>query len=245
VDALSTDSTLSIVKRYRVKLFSDSTASLAHQRLVGVEAAKGTYVMFVDSDVELGPGCITELLHDLEVNSWAGVHAKILSAENLSYWQRAVDEEFSAFQNAYGPKQQIGTAAAMFRMEILITYPFDPSLKESYEDIDLSRRLIRDGHVIGGSNALAYHYWRRDFIAFVKQRFRGGIGRARFGVKYRERMIVVLTYPLMSAFSRMMRSKGTRRIRLIPYWAVTSSVGFIGVLAGYSKVRHSSQTKQR
>jgi glycosyltransferase involved in cell wall biosynthesis len=241
VDAGSEDSTLNILRSYKAHVLTDSTGSIAHQRLLGVQAANGVYVMFVDSDVELGLGCIGSLHRELEEQNWVGIHARIYSAENLTYWQRSVDEEFANAPNwKVGPKRQIGTAAALFRRKVLLAYPFDTYLKESHEDVDLSRRLVNDGWLIGVSTSIAYHYHRRNFVAFVKQRFRGGVGRARLAAKYKENPLAVFSEPLLSAYSRMVRSMGTRKIRLIPYWTVFAWAGSIGILVGFSRVRKSS-----
>jgi glycosyltransferase involved in cell wall biosynthesis len=239
VDALSTDGTVEILKKYGVTVLNDKSGSLAHQRRLGVENARGPLVMFVDSDVELGKDCISQLRHDLTKLGWAAAYARILSAENVSYWQKAVDEEFSVTENALGPKKRIGTAATLFRKELLLRYPFDPNLTQSYEDVDLSRRLVRDNYVLGGSSAFVFHYHRRGFLAFAKQRFRGGIGKAQIGAKYHEGLLVVLADPFVSVLSRMVRSTGTRRVRLIPYWAVKGWCEFMGVLVGFSKVRRA------
>jgi len=50
--------------------------------------------MFVDSDVELNPGCIKALRFELEERGWAGIIAVIHSSENLTYWQKSEDENF-------------------------------------------------------------------------------------------------------------------------------------------------------
>ena len=79
VDSFSTDNTVGILKKYGVKVLEDRSGSLAYQRQVGAENASGPLVMFVDSDVELGKGCISQLRHDLTKFGWAAAYAKILS----------------------------------------------------------------------------------------------------------------------------------------------------------------------
>ena len=113
-------------------------------------------------------------------------------------------------ENVVGPRKRIGTAATLFRKGLLRRYPFDANLTHSYEDVDLSRRLVRDNYVLGGSSAFVFHYHRRSFIAFAKQRFRGGIGKAEIGAKYHEGLLVILADPFVSVLSRMLRSTGTR-----------------------------------
>jgi glycosyltransferase involved in cell wall biosynthesis len=236
VDGSSTDGTVGILKRHGVTILTEPVNSLGLCRQMAVEASKGRYVMFVDSDVVLAPGCVSRLRRDLESHGWAGVHARLLSAENASYWQRAEDETYRRMYNHPSPTHQIDTIAAMFRRAVLLSCPFDPYFKESFEDVDLSRRLIAANYGLGISGAIAYHYHRRTFSAFARQRFRGGLGMARFGMKYGG--MAILLVPLSTAISNIIRNLATPNARYIPYWVAKGIIGFLGVLVGLSRLRH-------
>lgn len=236
VDSQSTDLTLKILEDHQVNILHDTSNSLGYKRQLGVEAARGQFIMFVDSDVELDPRCIARLRHDLVANEWTGAHAMILSLRNISYWQKSVDNEFSGFFNHPGPKRHIGTAAALFRRRVLLNYPFDPGFRESAEDVDLCRRLIGNGFELGTSGAVAYHYHPQEFLAFAKQRFRYGLGDARLWLKYRENYILVR--PLVIAASYGLRG---HRVGLIPYWIASGVTQFFGILAGVRR-KHNLTT---
>jgi cellulose synthase/poly-beta-1,6-N-acetylglucosamine synthase-like glycosyltransferase len=239
VDGVSTDATHSIVKRYGIQMIIDPVRSLGHSRQLGVEAAKGAYVMFVDSDAVLTPGCISTLVRELERYGWAGIHALLLSAENVSYWQRAEDNKYMRAYDRVRSKSQIDTIVALFRKEALLACAFDPFFRESYEDVDLSFRLLKGGYRLGVSSAVAYHYHRREFSAFARQRFRGGLGRARFGVKYRKTTVFV--DPILAAFSQMVRNAGIESVRFVPYWTVAAIAESLGVVVGLSRVRSEAK----
>ena len=127
--------------------------------------------------------------------------------------------------------------AALFRRAVLLECPIDMSLRESGEDVDLCRRLIENKQKLGVSGAVAYHYHRREFSAFAKQRFRNGLGTARLGFKYRETRIFI--NPLLSAISMIVRNMLTKRVTLVPYWFAGGLAQFLGVLVGLSRVRRS------
>lgn len=243
VDGQSKDSTLDIAKRRGVKIIIDLSDSLGHSRQRGVEAAKGTFVMFLDSDAVLAPGCISTLRRELKRYGWTGIHATVLSAENVSYWQRAEDQRLAGGYNRVGPVKQLDTSATMFRRAALIACPFDPFFRESNEDVDISIRLLKHGYRLGGSAAIAYHYHRREFLQFARQRFRGGLGRARLGIKYRK--ATVLVEPLSVAVSRTAHSLCRKDIRFVPYWAVAGFVEFLGVAAGLSKTHFGATSHSR
>jgi GT2 family glycosyltransferase len=235
VDGVSTDATPSVVSRYGIRMIVDPVQSLGHSRQLGIEATKEAYVMFLDSDVVLTSGSIGTLLCELERYGWSGIQAMVRSAENVSYWQRAEDWRNTRGCIPLRPRSQIDTIASLFRRNVLLACAFDSSFAESYEDVDLSFRLLKMGYQLGMSSALAYHYYRRGFSAFARQRFRGGLGRARFGTKYRK--TTVLVDPILAAFSQVIRNVGTDDVRFVPYWTVVAIAEFLGVVAGLSRVR--------
>jgi glycosyltransferase involved in cell wall biosynthesis len=244
VHMLSTDRTLTILERYGIRVVRNPGASLGYSRQLGVESAEGDLVMFVDSDIALGHDCIRKLRYDLEKYNWAGIHAMILSRENVTYWQRAEDENFAMYFNRVGPTAHIGTGAAMFRRDVLLRYPFDANLTLSSEDIDVCVRLGRDGYRVGVSSAVAYHFHRRDFLSFARRRFSYGLGDAQFAVKYgviREK----LADDARTAVSQTFRSILTGKFYLVPYWVTSHVASFLGLLVGLSRMRwtHYDSTK--
>jgi glycosyltransferase involved in cell wall biosynthesis len=234
VDGRSTDGTLSILESYEIRVLVDTIRSFGHSRQVGVEAATAEYVMFVDSDVILVTGCIQTMLRELNKYGWVGIHARVLSAENVNYWQRSEDESFLSYYGVVRPIRQISTTAALFRKDVLLRYPFDPSFAEAAEDVDLCHRLIEAHYTLGVSSAVVYHLHRREFSAFLKQRYRNGQGIARVGMKYRKGRIFV--DPLLAAISYVIREAPEGKVRLIPYRLVDGAATFMGVLVGYSRV---------
>jgi len=235
MDRMSTDGTLDILRQYKATILTPSMDSVGYSRQLGVESARGTYVMFVDSDMILSKGCVSKLRSELDRNNWAGIHAMVLSAENLSYWQRSEDASFSLNFNRVGAMHRIGTGAALFRKDLLLKHPFDAYLAESSEDLDVCLRLGRNGHTVGVSSAVAYHYHRRTFSAFVRQRFNHGLGHARLGVKYAS--IGILVSPLRSGIFYVIYSLATNRANLIPFWLTEALAKFLGVVFGLSRAR--------
>ena len=254
VDRLSTDSTIAILRRYGVRILVDNIGSLGFSRQLGAIAARNDYVAFVDSDTVLTPGCIPAMIHDIKSNGWVGAQATIRSAEDVSYWQR-MERDRSAqfywkgdrsaqFYRTGEPRTSfIGTSATMFKRKILLSCPFDPMMRESYEDTDINRRLIRKGYRLGvSSDAIAYHYDRREFSAFVKQRINRGVGTVRMAMKYHERW--QLLSPLIIPFSLTIRNLASSRMKYVPFWTADGVARFIGILLGIPKVRREDNERQ-
>jgi GT2 family glycosyltransferase len=185
--------------------------------------------MFVDSDVELTAGCVTQMRAEMRDLGWVGIQAMIMGKESLSYWQKAENANFSLFVNHAGPKGQIATNATLFRRSTLLAIPFDPNLMESSEDIDLSWRLVKLGLRIGVSHAVAYHLHRRDFLAFVAQRFRNGKGSVRLASKYGSAWILI--HPLQRTLVLSIRGILNGKATLVPFWVVWGCAEFAGVVS--------------
>ena len=264
VDRRSTDSTIAILRRYGVRILVDNIGSLGFSRQLGAIAARNDYVAFVDSDTVLTPGCIPAMIHDIKSNGWVGAQATIRSAEDVSYWQRMERDRSAQFYRTRDRSAQfyrtgeprtsfigtsgettsfIGTSVTVFKRKILLSCPFDPMMRESYEDTDINRRLIRKGYRLGvSSDAIAYHYDRREFSAFVKQRINRGIGAVRMAMKYHERW--QLLSPLIIPFSLTIRNLASSRMKYVPFWTADGVARFIGILLGISKVKRENNERQ-
>jgi GT2 family glycosyltransferase len=199
--------------------------------------------MFIDSDVELRSDCIMRLRAEMNEYGWAGIHAKVLSRENLTRWQRAEDEFYSIFY-APGPHRDIPTMGALYRRDILLRFPFDPAFREASEDLDLCHRLKQNNHQVGVSNtAIAYHRHRREFTEFARQRFVYGLGDARFALKYKElRMLADLTLLWLPVTAKRIMRK---RIRLLPCWLVGRLIQFLGFVVGLRNGRSTATSPSK
>jgi cellulose synthase/poly-beta-1,6-N-acetylglucosamine synthase-like glycosyltransferase len=229
VDSMSTDTTLAMLRRYGVRVEKDVSCSLGQARQIGVSCSKGKYVMFVDSDVELTKGCIRTLVGELEENGWAAIQARLLSNETGSYWQNVSHWLTGPSQNScVGPQSSVATAATVFRRELLLNLQFDPNFVEAAEDVDISIRLVRAGHIVGISrNAIVYHDNRREFLPFLRQQIRYGRGTARLAYKYHSAKIPLkgLHYTAI----HLLKSFVTGRWNRIPYFVSIMVGNMIGM----------------
>jgi len=237
VDGQSTDGTLSILRKHRVKVLSETGEAwgVGFSRQLGVKAAVSPYVMFVDSDVELSPGCIATLRDNIEIFGWVGVHAMLLlSSEDATYWQWAAEKlDAGGGLHPPGPRAHIGTGVALFRRETLLEHPFDPRMKYAAEDADLCLRLRKYGFIVGVTRAYAYHHCRRDFSAVAKQQFSYGIGDAQLVLKYKS--VRIFIRPALAAVGAIPTMVRARSLELLPYTLITTTIQYFGMIFGLSK----------
>jgi GT2 family glycosyltransferase len=237
VDGMSTDATRTILRRYHVRVISDSSCSKGAARQLGVEAANRAYVMFVDSDVELTSGSIERMKSEIYRFGWAGITCRIASKDNSTYWQRAENECVSElYFNRPSPSQirdgrwpaDIPTTATLFRRALLLKHPFDPNLVDACEDLDVCWRLRENGFTLGVSTAIAYHCLRPSFRAFFNQRF--GYGKGQACVAFKHGFILMLVLPLPIMCVKMLKCAIAGKINLMPYWFALGLAEFLGIV---------------
>jgi len=259
VDGQSTDGTLSILRKHRVKVLSETGEAwgLGFSRQLGVKAAASPYVCFVDSDVELTPGCIATLRDNIEAFGWAGIHAMFLGSEVATYWQWAAQKldgrslpgekldgrswtgekldgrSWTGGFHPPGPRPHIGTVVALFRRETVLEHPFDPRMKYAAEDIDLCLRLRKCGYIVGVAPAYAYHHDRRDFYSLAKQQFSYGIGNAQLAVKYKS--VRMFASPALAAVGAIPFIVRARILEALPYKLIATTIQYFGMIFGLSK----------
>lgn len=234
VDGQSKDGTLSILRKHRIKVLSETKEGwgVGFSRQLGVKAAGSPYVMFVDSDAELSPGCIAILRDNIEEFGWVGIQPILLSNEDATYWQWAAQKSDSGF-NPPGPRRHIGTCGGLFRRETVLKHPFDPRMKYAAEDADLCLRLRKYGYIVGTTRAYAYHHYRRDFSAVAKQQFSYGIGTAQLALKYKS--VRIFVRPALGAVGGIPLMVRARTLKLLPYRLITTTIGYFGMIFGLSK----------
>jgi len=229
-DYNSTDATLEILRRYRVKIIAEPSyeAGLGDARRIGVLAATCKYVMFVDSDVELTKGCISVMVDELEKKGWAGIQARLVSKESLSYWQNMDYWEDTVVKTSpVGPRRSVATAATIFRRDLILREQFDPNMVYA-EDVDLCVRLVRGGNVVGiSATAVAYHTFRRDFHSFVKGLVAAGRAYSALARKYGS--VMFLLRPMWDAATYLMKSVATGRWNRLPYFVCIQVFVLIGM----------------
>jgi GT2 family glycosyltransferase len=183
--------------------------------------------MFVDSDVELTEGCIGTMVAELEENGWAAIQARVLSREVTRYWQDP-SYLFNVTPNDSHaePREYVATAASLFRRDVLLHANFDPDFVEACEDSDVSWRLVREGHLLGISTAVAFHQCHCTFPTLIGQQIEWGRGYARLARKHG--LLRFVFGPIANPSSNLMRSLATGKWNHVSYFLSIAAGRLIG-----------------
>jgi len=194
VDGNSTDSTLEIAKRYTKRVYSDNGRGLATARNIGLIHARGDYIAFIDSDVELPNNYVlSELVNELEKKKWEGIHAKIISSKTQTLLEFCEDIHLKYRLNQAKKIERLPLSAAIIKREAALNVKFDPYFSIAAEDSDFWVRFRKKGYKYGVSeNVVVYHSHRASLREFIKQKIGFGRGRCRFVTKH-GRIVWLLT----------------------------------------------------
>ncbi len=141
VDGGSTDDTVAIARRYEgVRVVLSGGRGLAHDRQLGVDAAKSELVAMIDADHRPEPDLLDRLWDDMQHFDFQVVQAWVKIAPT-SFWTRAEDQAMATFHHKPGPRQMIGVAPALFRKSVFDAVRFDTVDPEVGDDADFCYRL--------------------------------------------------------------------------------------------------------
>ena len=199
IDGNSTDRTPQIVHEWqgrdcRVHLFTEDPNRThrgpAAARRLGVELARGEYVLLMNADVSVSSDYVSRLLAFAQENDLVGTaglrwnrNASLIEDfVNIRYWF-----SYLANPNEIKYPRFLSSDAALYRRaDLLAVGNFDPALT-SGEDSDIGWRLVAWGRRLRYvPDLLIYHKGKhyRTLVAYLRQRHWYGRGAAQLAAKY-------------------------------------------------------------
>lgn len=185
VDGASSDRTVEVARAAGADVVSDHGAGLGAARQIGARESRTDWVAYVDSDAEVTPDTLAELLAEATERNYDAVQAELRSAAPVTtYWQ-AGEIWRRRIQERPGPASVIGCQATLVRRSLLARVPFDEVFVGAAEDHDWCFRAERAGARLGHTaRAHAYHDDRANLAEFARQRFWYGRGMTRLLLRH-------------------------------------------------------------
>lgn len=170
-DGGSTDSTLSILKDYNVKLVNTKNISISNNRNEAAKHAKGDILIFIDSDCIVSPDLLNKTKQNLNHYGIYGAFSK--PAKNANWIAKTW---LFAESKPKGLTNWIPTATLAIKRETFNNIGgFNESLKTG-EDFDLCERVRKQGQKIFNDPSIAsIHLGQTSTIKefFKKEMWRG------------------------------------------------------------------------
>jgi glycosyltransferase involved in cell wall biosynthesis len=231
VDNNSSDRTFEIARQFTDKIYTKGPERSA-QRNLGVEKAKGKYILYLDADMVLSKNLIEECMHECEENNYIALYIPERVVGD-GFWIKVRDFERNFYNAGY-----IDAVRFVKREKFLESGGFDESLSGP-EDWDFDRRIKELGRV-KLVNSLLYHnegkfdfkkyfrkkkYYAKTFDRYIKKWGRSDqIVRKQLGFYYR-------------LFGVFFENGKWRRLIKHPFLAIGMYIlrFFVGVIFVFSK----------
>ena len=193
VDDGSTDDTAAIAREFSgVRVISTDNGGLSRARNIGLEAATGEVVAYIDDDAHPEPSWLTHLVRALVDSRHAAVGGPNIAPP---------DDGLAADCVANAPggpshvlvsdreAEHIPGCNMAFRAEALRAVGgFDPVFRVAGDDVDVCWRLHERDETIGfAAAAVVWHHRRPSVVRFLRQQFQYGKAEALLERKWPDR----------------------------------------------------------
>lgn len=177
VDNYSTDNTRKIAKKFRAKVFTAGPERSA-QRNFGARQAKGNFLIFLDADMELANGLISECQDLLKKSHQALILSEKVSAKG--FWAKCRGLE----KNCYLGDELIEAARGYDKKLFEKSGGYDENLIAA-EDWDLHQRAKAAGARIGRTkNFVIHHEKETNPLAAFQKKYYYGLNLSRYFTKH-------------------------------------------------------------
>ncbi|OPZ95205.1 MAG: putative glycosyltransferase EpsJ [Bacteroidetes bacterium ADurb.Bin416] len=197
------------VKQYEdqlsIQYLVKTNSGPGQSRNVGAKAAKGNYVVFLDSDCVVPPGYIEAVYHRLTTDYVDAFGGPDRADDRFTPMQKAINYAMTSFFTTGGIRGGGEKLDKFFPRSFNMGYSktvFEQtggfSAMRFGEDIDMSLRILKNGFKTAlVTEAYVFHKRRSNLRQFYKQVFNSGIARIVLHKKHPGSLKAVHTFPAL------------------------------------------------
>jgi hypothetical protein len=225
VDGFSSDGTAVLAGPLADQVLRAQTDGPAAARNIGGDAAKQSWVAFIDADVVLPEGSLEALLAEARERKLGALQAGFESSGS-EYWS----DQLAWHHNAGRSRTWFGVGATLMRRSVFRKHRFDDRLR-SGEDVDLRLRLAAARVPVAVSDiTVVRHRFAPGFAAARRQWIDDGAGLGRIVRKHGQSAWRLLATPFAAAAYWIARSVGEPR--RLPYFVGFAIGNWVGAMRG-------------
>ncbi len=169
VDDASTDDTLEIAERYPVRIVHGNGSGPGAARNLGIKAAKGELIWFVDADCVVQPQALALLLLALDDERVAAVGGSYSNMYPESLLASLIQEEIAARHARMESRVNfLATFNVLYRKRVLQdVFGFDEKLRKG-QDADLAFRVLARGYQLAFEpRSIVRHFHERSLRRYL------------------------------------------------------------------------------
>ena len=185
----STDATAEISSRYSVRVIDAPRGGLSRARNLGIAAATGEIVAFLDSDAYVDPGWLFFLVTALEEHKSAAVGGPNLSPPQDGFMAQCIDcapgNPIHVLTDNELAEHIPGCNMAFRKDKLALIGNFDDRHRAAGDDVDVCwKLLIRDELIAFSAGAAVWHHRRPCLRSFWRQQVGYGYAEAHLAQRY-------------------------------------------------------------
>jgi GT2 family glycosyltransferase len=195
VDDGSKDLTKQICRRYPIRAIHVPNGGLSRARNLGIEAAAGEIVAFIDSDAYADPDWLFYMVTAINEHSAGGVGGPNLSPTTDTFIQQCINyapgNPTHVLLDDESAEHVPGCNMAFRKSALARIGNFDPTHRAAGDDVDVCWKLIIAGEKIAfAPSAIVWHHRRPTVKAFLRQQKGYGYAEAHLQNRYPSRFNV-------------------------------------------------------
>jgi len=196
VDYHSIDDTLSIARKFPVKIYSITKKGAAAARNLGIQKSRGSIICFTDSDCMVPEDWLSKILNFFNNHPFVdGVGGPLFPyyyqnsiqkfaaevfVEGKVFYNKTIEVKPGIFTSGY-----LMTSNCAYRKDVFNSVNFDESFLTAYEDVELCWNLAEKGnHLIFNPDIKMFHIFPWTLKGLFKQWFKYGMGATKLDKKY-------------------------------------------------------------
>jgi GT2 family glycosyltransferase len=188
----STDDTAAIAASFDVKLINQENGGLSNARNVGLRAASGDIIAYIDDDAWPDPDWLDHLAHTFMATDHAGVGGPNIPPRGdgpiADCVASAPGGPSHVLLNDHEVEHIPGCNMAFRRAALEAIGGFDARFRIAGDDVDLCWRLLERGLTLGfNPAAVVWHHRRSTVRAYLKQQLNYGRAEAMLEAKWPEK----------------------------------------------------------
>jgi O-antigen biosynthesis protein len=192
IDDGSRDATAAIAARYPCRLVRVENGGLSRARNLGIQAATGEIVAFIDADAAADPDWLYFLLTQMEEQGAAGCGGPNLSPPEDPEMAQRVDRSpgnpVHVLLDNETAEHIPGCNMAFRKTALEAIGGFNPIYTTAGDDVDVCWRLLERGErLVFSPAAIVWHHRRATRQAYLRQQHGYGLAEALLEARYPER----------------------------------------------------------